>query len=245
MWNKIAFGILILIQLLVYPTLGNKACPCAFQFLKEVEIDLNGDGEKDKISVFDICESGEFTLKVNHHSKKGKLNDQIDGFTIIDLDKNDPQKEIALHTPGPSDDDEYLIFGFDGKSIQEIGRLSRWPTFLGNGEVLVGDWMGFWEKKDMFVLDKKSKKLKLLPQEFYFVGQKAKVKVGFPIYEKRKESKIVANLQPSETIIILLYDPSERDYLSGWYLIKTSKGLLGWARLRAFSEKVEGLPWAD
>jgi len=80
---------------------------------------------------------------------KGELSmGGADGFIIIDIDTSDKYKEIAVHTPGPSDDDEYIIYWYDGNSIKEVGRVSRWPTFPGNGIVYVDDWMGFWMKRD-------------------------------------------------------------------------------------------------
>ncbi len=217
----------------------------ASDFLKVAKTDLNGDGKVEEISISGITEIGNFILKIDNVSIKGELGDEVDGFIIVDIDTKDQYKEIAVHTPGPSDDDEYLIYWYDGKSIKEMGKLMRWPKFPGNGIVLVDNWMGFWQKRDKYVLDNKTRTLYLVPQEFYYVGIEATVKESFPIYKTRTGSEVVANLKPGSKIFILVCDTSPDDYDSHWYLIKSETGLVGWAALKSFTGKVEGLPWAD
>jgi hypothetical protein len=163
----------------------------------------------------------------------------------VDIDTSDKYKEIAVHNPGPSEDDEYAIYWYDGKSIKAMGVLSRWPKLFGNGIVLVDDWMGFWSKKDKYVLNKKTRGLELIPQEFYYVGAEATVKEIFPIYETRDGSTIVANLAPKSKILILLCDCSPGEYMDKWYLIKSETGILGWTRPKPFHEKLDGLNYAD
>lgn len=215
----------------------------SFDFVKMVKVDLNGDGKVEEVSI--SIKDMEFLLKVDKASIKGELNGEVHGFAIVDIDTTDQYKEIAVHTPGDSDDDEYLIYWYDGKAIKEMGKLSRWPEIPGNGIVLVNDWMGFWQKRDKYVLDNKTRTLQLVPQELYYVGIEAAVKESFPIYKTRTGSEIVANLKPDSKIFILVCDPSPADYDSHWYLIKSETGLVGWATLGSFAGKVEGLPWAD
>ena len=216
-------------------------------FLKEEKVDINGDGKLDEISISAISESGDFVLKINEISIKDKVGEEeeVDGFIVIDIDATDKYKEVAVHNPGPSSDDEYVIYYYDGKSIIEMGRIKRWPNFFGNGIILVDDWMGFWSKRDKYVLNNKTRKLDFVPQEFYYVGVEAKVKESFPIYRKREGSEIVANLKPDSKILIILCDVSSKDYECHYYLIKSETGLIGWAKLKSFQYKVEGLPWAD
>ena len=219
----------------------------ADKFVKSEEIDLNGDGQKEKILLSDFeFGHGLFKLKIGEFSISGKLeNGRPDGFMVVDIDKNDKFKEVAVHTPGPSDDDEYLIYGFDGTSIKKMGYFYRWPTFFGNGIVHVKDWMGFWSKIDKYVLQKSPRKLKKVPQEFYYVGVEVFVKKSFPVYRTRKGEKRVAYLKPISNILLLLCDPSSKKFFDHWYLIKSSSGLIGWAKLGSFERKVEGLMWAD
>ena len=219
------------------------------QLVKEIEVDLNNDGKPDKVSIDTVKEKSKFTLTVNHIKATGFLgkseddgNFEPDGFYIVDIDSSDNFKGIAVHSSGPSDDDVYLIYAFDGQSLQKMAKLSRWPTFLGNGIVLVDDWMGFWARKKKYVLNRSTRSLQLTPQEFYYVGVQATVEQSFPLYRQRQNTAIVANLMPQSKIDILLCDCSE---MNNWYLIKSTTGLVGWARLDSFREKVRDLPWAD
>lgn len=217
----------------------------ALDTVKKAKFDLNGDNKAETILISEITGCGDFVLKVDKISIKGQLSYKVDGLIIIDIDKADKYKEIAVYTLGPSDDVEYLIYWYDGKSIKEMGRLARWPKFLGNGIVLVDDWMGFWSKRDKYILNKKTRTLELVPQELYYVGIEATVERSFPIYKTRTGSKIVANLKPNSKILILVCDPSPDDYLSHWYLIKSETGLIGWTQERSLYDNVEGLPIAD
>jgi len=218
----------------------------AYKFVKSAEVDLNGDNKTEKILLTDTTELGDFKLKIGEYSVTGKLEEgEPDGFIVVDIDKNDKSKEIAVHTPGPSDDDEYIIYGYSGHSIDTMGNLARWPTFFGNGIIHVKSWMGFWSKTEKYVLHKGTRSLKRVSQEFYSVGIEVIVKDSFPIYKTRKGKQLVAYLKPISNINILVCDPSSEDYSSHWYLIKSSPGLIGWAKLGSFSRKVEGLMWAD
>jgi hypothetical protein len=219
----------------------------AVEFVKSAEVDLNGDGKKENILLSDyISGHGLFKLNIGEFSISGKLeNGRPDGFKIVNIDKNDKFQEVAVHTPGPSDDDEYLIYGFDGVSIKKMGHLYRWPTFFGNGIVHVKNWMGFWSKIDKYVLQKSTRTLKKVAQEFYYVGVEVFVKKSFPVYRTRKGEKQVAYLKPVSNILLLLCDPSSKKFFDHWYLIKSSTSLIGWAKLGSFRQKVEGLMWAD
>jgi len=247
-------SILILFIFLI-PILFNPPLTFAFDFVQSAKVDLNGDGTAEEISVSAIPDSyGGFVLNVDKFSIKGKLWDNIDGFAIVDVDTSDEYKEIAVHTPGPSDDDGYFIYWYDGKSIKEMGRLWRWPKFFGNGIVLVEDWIGtFWSKIDKYVLNKETRTLRLIPQELYYVGIETSVIEGFPIYRAKGDSTIITNLKPQSKVMVVLYDPPSQhckekphndECFSDWYVIKSEEGIIGWARFASFRNKLY-LPWAD
>ena len=136
-------------------------------FLIHTKVDLNSDGIKEEISIKPIEpvtyteEENNFLLMIDDVTIKGRLEEGLpDGFTIVDINTRDGYKEVAVHTPGDSTDDEFLIYKYDGNSIKEVGRVSHWPTFYGNGIVLVDEHMDFWSKKDKYVLQKHSHTLK-------------------------------------------------------------------------------------
>jgi hypothetical protein len=130
----------------------------AEDFTFQSSTDLNGDKIPEEINLTNIDETTEFSLEISGKNIRGKFNEESsDGFIVVDIDKYDKYKEIAVHTPGPSSDDEYLIYWYNGDSIKETARLSRWPKFLGNGIVYVDGWLGFWSRRDKYILNKWSK----------------------------------------------------------------------------------------
>ena len=217
------------------------------KFVKSAKADLDGDGKADRIALSGLTPHGDFHLKVNAATIDGKFTiEAADGFIVIDLDKKDKYKEIAVHTPGPSDDHEYIIYSYDGKSIQKMEHLHGASEFLGNGIVYVKQWMGFWAKNNKYVFEQKAKKLYEVPQEFYAVGVEATVKESFPIYKTREYKEVIAYLKPETKMTLLVCDPSPETHNASWsYLLKSSSGLIGWAKENQFSQKVQGLPLAD
>ncbi|MFC1511344.1 hypothetical protein ACFL5U_03055 [Candidatus Margulisiibacteriota bacterium] len=233
------------------------AKPFVPEYVQSAQVDLNGDGIKDNVSIKDLDPesdwSGRFELTVNNLVLESKLDFKVDGIVIVDIDQSDVYLEVAVYTSGPSSDDEYLIYRYDGKKLLKVGLVYRWAYFPGNGIVYANDWMQFWEKRDKYVLNKQTGVLDLVPQELYYVGEKATVVKTFPLYRSRQTSDIVAWLREGSEIEILVCDVSpgskEAEYIDDlyqdWYLIKSSSDLIGWARLDSFLNKVEGLPLAD
>jgi hypothetical protein len=221
------------------------------EVVRDAREDLNGDGVLDTVSIARNPGLGEFTLFVNEKPTAGRLTDSdVDGFVIVDVNKSDPYREIAVMTYGESDDYEYQLYRFDGVVTTKIGGFFGVPSFSGNGIVLVDEWMGFWALKEKYVLDNSSGKLRQVPQELYFVDVNATVRESFPVYKTRDGRSVVANTLPNSRILIIACDPSPRcpesgDYFCDWYLIKTVTGLVGWVRLESLSERVVSLPWAD
>ena len=257
---KIIFPLLFVIILTAADAYSIDSSLLSFtsNFAMSGNADVDGDGVPESINVTLGINPGEFMLSVDGISTVGTMFEleDIDGFIVIDIDTSDPYKEIAVHTPGPSDDDEYLIYFFNGTSLKEMARLSRWPTFSGNGIVLVDGWMGFWRIRDKYVLDKATRTLRHIPQELYYVGVEAHAKVSFPVYRTRSGGEVIANTRPNSNFIILACDPSPEclnrygevdNYSCDWYLIKTVTGLVGWVRFETLMdyEKVGGLPLAD
>jgi len=221
--------------------------------------DITGDGVPESISLELTDEAGcEGLLKINDRKIKiVPFSNAISDFHIVDIDKNDSYKEIFIHSAGPSDDDEYHIYWFDGDEIHYLGKVSRWPEFCGDGILIVGDWAGWWCVKRKYLLTK-DRKLQLLPQKYYEVrdrfGKEIKVKVvkELFIYESPQAEKIVAKLYPGESIKFLSCDgySMEREnwidlIYSAWYEVETEDGKIrGWTN-NINPSTVEGLPIAD
>jgi hypothetical protein len=227
-------------------TVVNVSTASALDFVMSEDADLNGDGTIENIRLKADQDAAQFTLYINKNqvTRTFEGGEPANGFAVIDIKTADKYKEIAVHSPGASDDNEYYIFWYDGNSIIEMDYLSRWPTFYGNGIVTVDNWIDFWSQRDKYVLNDKTRTLSIVPQELYYVGVEAEVRTSFPIYKTRTGPDIVANLKPGSKCLILVCDTSPAQYTANWYLIKSTTGLVGWARPKALYDNLT-LPLAD
>ena len=219
------------------------------EFSFSESVDLNSDNLKELITLtVDRERPNHFVLKINEISISdflGEEGTEIDGFLIVDIDSTDLMKEIAVHNPGPSSDDEYLVYWCDGKQIKKVAHLSRWPIFRGNGVVYVDNWEGFWKRRDKYILDKKTHSLKLIPQFAYYVGINLRVKSSFPIYQNSDLRKAIHNLSEGSAITLLLCKISGNDWMKYLYLIKTEEDIIGWASFDSIYSNAEGFQFAD
>ena len=209
-------------------------------------VDLNSDNIKETVTLEKTENPFEFRLTIENETVLEKFEDgDPDGFKVIDINKYDKYKEIAVHTTGSSDDDEYMIYWYNGKEIIFMDRLSRWPTFKGNGIVYVDGWVGFWTDRDKYVLDDTDRKLKLVEQFAYYVGVTIKVKKGFKIFKEKKLINEVALLSEDSEIVLILCDKENQLFYEHKYLIKSKSGLLGWADFKTIEANTTGIQTAD
>jgi len=201
------------------------------------KVDLNGDGKPETIRLVKL-EGNKFRLHINQDTVEGTLGDEAEGFYIADMDRSDKYREVAVYTPGPSDDHEHVFFWFDGKRIRKMGRLVRLLKFLGNGIVLADDWMGFWTITRKYVLTK-DRIFVEVPQEFYYVGVTGRVFKPLTLYRTRQTKQVLATLRIGSEAEIVLSDGK------GWYLVKSENRLLGWAKEESLLKSVSNLPLAD
>ncbi len=236
--NKVI--LIILVGFLGFKTVS------AQDFIFFTVIDLNSDNKTELINVETTDNPNEFKLTIDNKTVLAKFDDgDTDGFQIIDINNTDAYKEIAVHTTGSSDDDEYMIYWYDGENIIFMDHLSRWPTFNGNGIVYVDGWEGFWSSRDKYVLDDTSRKLNLIEQFAYYVGVTAKVKNTFEIYKEKDLINKIALLKEGSEIELILCDKTNKEYFDYKYLIKSNSGLLGWAEFRNIWDNTEGIQTAD
>jgi len=217
-----------------------------YELSQKANVDLNGDGKKESVWVERTDKyKQDYILHIDKYSVQGHLGEGApENFEIMDIDTRDKYKEVAVHTPGPSDDDEYNIYWYDGGQIREVEQgLGRWPNFTGVGIVYVNDWWDcFWDKTDRYILDEKTHKLIQTKQQYYYVGLNAPVLSSFPIYTtseaaKQQKGDVAANLRKDSHAIVVLWDPE-----TDCYLIKAEAGVLGWAQYKTMSMM---LPSAD
>ena len=218
----------------------------AQEFIYQETIDLDSDGDSEIIKIELIQGTYyQFILKIADQEIRDTLGEGINGFQIIDIDKTDKYKEIAVHSSGPSNDDEYKIYWYDGDTIKKMAFIERWPTFLGNGIVYVDNWEGFWTKRDKYLLNKNDRTLDHIPQFAYYIGIKIRVENSFTIYREKDLKDEVALLSKYSEIELLLCDTEKKEGDKYLYLIKSESGLVGWTRSDVLIKNTTGINWAD
>ena len=150
----------ILFTLLIFIGLSPKGyCDRIVTF----EDDIDGNGIKEVISVTFTGEKDRDThnyiININGEEYKGSFPyDGIVSAEIIDIDKNDGQKELLVRFDGETDDVLESFFIYDGsinggiKKIREIegSSISEIP---GDGIVTIFQWMGFWSRDAKYKLE--------------------------------------------------------------------------------------------
>lgn len=242
-------------QDLRFPTGTYSRWPSQDELCLEKRVDITGDGKAEHIELIPEepedpieVESGKFTLRVNG---KAAIEDQVEpgiqGFYIADVDREDRSKEIVIYTVGLSDDFEHVLFWFDGKRLHKMGSLASHPQFPGNGIVYVNVFPNGVIRHKYIVTTRR--RLRLVPQEFYYVGAKGVVLESFKLYRTRGAREAVANVRKGSEVLILLTDMSGDWYGDSWYLVCCESQLLGWAKYEELLRKLEItrglLPYTD
>jgi len=216
--------------------------------------DLDGNGRKEKVWITLVKDAKNYSDHFILHVDKAEVQiyGEFDGLAIVDIDRSDRYKEIDIRTYGGSDIVDHNIYWYDSKSIQKLADLSSKTDYKGNGIVLNRWWTCYVSITDKYVMDKRPRKLVLVPQEMYYIGKQHKVLRSFPIYYSRQNKSVVANVEPNSAITVLVYvlnqvdpkNPEKHDVMKEWFLIKTQSGLLGWVQLQTLTEDVERMQGA-
>lgn len=212
---------------------------------KEISVkrDLDGDSIPEDIRLIPTEYLDPFyegILKINNSSIE--VGGEWFYVDIVDIDVNDGIKELDVDYPGPSADDSRSIYFFNDESIIEIGSFKHWPQYPGNGKVFVDKWWSFWSEKQLYVLDKQSHKLQEIPQVLAYLGIRTVVMESFPLVMSPDNDTVLATLGTGTSIEILAcatsYREDEDNDIDYWYLIKSEKGICGWATERTYLYKL-------
>jgi hypothetical protein len=212
------------------------------------QVDLDGDGRPEQITLAVDRESSHFTLSVNGARAAGESVEEIDDpeLGVVDLDKGDRARELIVYAQGASDYDDYFIYAYDGHALKKLGELHNAVSYTGNGILLNFEWMGFWSREEKYTYDGAARALRHVPQELHYVGVSGTVGKSFPIYRTRGGRDVVANLKEGSHAQILaceVRDCGDDDDSCLWYLIRSESGLLGWKQ-GIDTDDFTDLPWA-
>lgn len=168
--------------------------------------DLNGDGKPEEIALFpnQNPDNPEFRLVAGDSFVLDSFAscETAEDFALVDLVRGDIFTEVAIHTSGPSDDHEYLIYRMVGNDLTRIGAISGrlnsiagTPSFPGDGTVISSQWAGFFNMTRRYILEGIPRTspppnrdgignpagvdLVEVPQKFFAVGVTAEVTAPF------------------------------------------------------------------
>lgn len=239
--------------ILIFMCLANSIS--AEEIIKKLAVDLNGDGKIDNIKcVFPEEYGNSYELTINDKSVEGEgenLNGTID---VVDIDKYDGYKELAISQSGPSDDFATTYYAYDGINIINMGMLEGDKDILidGLGKILEptrNETLITWFVYVPYCLNLKHE-FQEIPEKIHYAVYPHKVKVikAFKLKKVNNSSAAEIALNPGEVInLIGLAD-------NGWILVKTSNESEGWFQVEyemvpgtkeRYSDYLEGLAHAD
>ena len=219
-----------------------------------IEVDLDGDGKNEKVfySLDDF--------KINDVSYKETIatkvyEDTPDEFTyiIVDLDKNDNQKEIVLKSEGPSDDPSAHFFTYKNGSLIFLGGVPTnvsYTSFDGKGNIY-GDVrlniLQTWFAPETWVL--KDNKIVYSEDHIYYPRPYTlTLKVDLPVYENM-DSQNTFIIKPQKVTITQTDDKlfcylEAEDGSKGWFKVDNHNRLPDLNNIAAW-DVFDGLLYAD
>ncbi|MBC8139896.1 MAG: hypothetical protein H7Y38_00485 [Armatimonadetes bacterium] len=216
---------------------------------KSANVDINGDGKADSVSLSSKTDSSRFTITVNGAKLSvapDSFYDGVPGFQVLKLAGNSKSRYLAVLLVAPSDNRETRLYLYNGKTIRPAGTVPG-AIVAPSGIAYSEWWMGFWQCKAKFAPGANGT-VQFVPQAAYYVGKSGTVKETFVIRtEPTANAPAVANVAPGSKVELLLYKPLGKIPTmpeEGYYLIKTASGQCGWVNFKVFGKKIPDLPFA-
>ncbi|MFA7244899.1 MAG: SH3 domain-containing protein [Candidatus Magasanikbacteria bacterium] len=228
------------------------------QYREKAE-DLNGDGKKENISI-EFKQINYSYVAILHIDDMGTTtpgNVPAGYFGIVDIDKSDKLKEIAVTDEGPSSDYATTFYQYDGKNLKSLGTIQgiyENMLFDGKGKLTTqtrGSILDTWFFADDYSLSTNNI-LVNIPKDFY--ARDTEVTLLQALALKRSpqdDSTIITTLQKDEIVKIIACDNKKwcqiekKDGLKGWFAVKDYATMVDFAEVVYATEVFEGLSNAD
>ncbi len=153
------------------------------------------------------------------------------------------KKYYIIFSWGPSEDPAFRIYK-DDKELTYIGSIGGAVLVVPGSASLYGyaRHNGAFGKRSKYKMEKN--KITEVKQPFYYVGLTSATLKPVKLYDKIDGGNVVASLPANYEVEILVAESAQ--YGSAWYLVRTSFGLTGWAKLDqgyGSQPSVKGLIW--
>lgn len=219
--------------------------------LYRLRVDIDGDGKQEAIHVatFPAREEWRSRVVVKIGSEKYSADyfsaeSDLPDIRVVSIDRQRPQRQLLLRTP-EAGTCVYHLLAYAGHKLFSLlkfdsGPECKGPQPLGNGQVSVYTWQGFWAKEDRYRLNDEGTALVKQQTVTYDVRAAGVAGKSFPLQGAECPTKLV---QPGTFVRIKIYDAvSER------YRVEDTDGSCGWipaAEMNSIDNPIKELPWAD
>lgn len=204
-------------------------------------MDINSDSRKENITITfnSNYTPTRYEINVNNASLEGSGATIIPMLYIVDINKSDKYKQIAVVDAGPSDDFTTTFYYFDGKEIKNIGTISgdiRGMYLEGNGIIHTktrGKILQTWFYTDEYKLTN-NHTLVNLPKKLYKMKTNITLLTNFYALKDKNEKSIKVAFHKGDKAVILESDNEK------WCKIIDSNGNTGWFSVSRFNIINEG-----
>ena len=198
--------------------------------IQSSEVDLNGDGIKDKIKFEPLGDKEElngFRLEVNNLIIE-RSAEYLDGsYSVVDIDTRDKYKEIVISEFGPSDDELTYFYYYNGIELIFMGELKGLHKHIKmNGKGILetfdrNDFFGTLFYQQEYRLTNQHK-FTPIPKDMYDIKITVTIKQLVPMRDFKNRNIIIRDLEIGEKIEVISTDFKE------WFFIRDSANKEGW-----------------
>jgi hypothetical protein len=226
--------------------------------------DLDGDGKEEEIEVrHQLEKTTDFPKDIIHELciDGDRFSEKQYGgaylFNIIDIDKSDNQREVAVIESYGTDP---TLFAYADGKIKKLGKIPgrliyndvnriwrapkiAWELLIsGDGTIITQLEHNLWTRTDKYTFDSKSHELRWIPKTRYEANTEIKILESFPLYKTpEKLVEIGKTLDGSIAKVIACKpygSPEIHNDPFDMLLIRTSDEIKGWIDSRSTYHKI-------
>lgn len=200
------------------------------------EIDMNGDGKNEIISVRDERKGEQrgTYLYINEDKVSQIAWNPYNFYKIIDIDEKDKYKEIETYYYGFNNNNVIKIIAFDGKQVIAMATIDNSWNILADGKGYVkGAFHGKLLKdvlfRKIYKIDKNHTLVKLnADNEIYDLDMEARMKTALDLQRSPIDESVSCSLKKGDKVKIVGTDNKE------WCLVERADGGKGWFAVEDF-----------
>ena len=226
------------------------AAPSLAVEVHRLQVDLDGDGKPEIIEISTLPGQEDWSSQAvvtigtaQYVTEFFSADGDIPDISVIPIDRNRPQRQLLLHTPEVASCVYHVLSYVEGKLIPLLrfgsGPGCQSPQALGNGQISVFSWQGFWTKEDRYRLSNDGTSLTQDAKVTYTVDVPAAAGAAFLLQGAECPAR---QIEPGTYLRATLYD-LKRDR----YRFQTIDGGCGWLSSSDLSQSspIRELPWAN